>query len=63
MIERVYIFVGCDNCPFVFRSYYGLYLYCSENQNLNKGYDSEPDLSNITEYPAYCWFNHNKKKG
>ncbi len=62
LIERVYIFVGCEECPFAFRSRYKSYLYCRENPNLYRGIDSEHDLSNITEYPDYCWFNHNRKK-
>jgi hypothetical protein len=56
MQERVYIFVGCNECPYSFRSYYKTYLYCRWNSKLNKGSDEEHDISNVEEYPKYCWF-------
>jgi len=56
MHEQVYIFIGCKECPFGYRSHYKTYLFCRHNPNIKKGYDSEHDLSNVTEYPSYCYF-------
>lgn len=57
MIERVYIFVGCVECPYSWRSHYGTYLYCRFNPNISKGTDAEHDISSVKDYPDYCWFD------
>jgi len=60
MHEQVYIFIGCKECPFAYTSYYNTYLYCRCNPNINKGYDSQHDLTNVKEYPKYCYFHHKR---
>lgn len=54
MIEKLIIFVGCQTCPYAYRSHYRTYLYCPFNPTLNRGTDKEHDLTDLEEYPKYC---------
>ncbi len=56
-IEVRFTIDSCMDCPYRYRSHYGVYLFCKFNSDLTKGKSVDHDISNLKDYPSYCPFD------